>query len=98
MDRVQGRDQDVLSLGGVVVGEPRGRDGLADAAFPAREDVSHLRSLLEEFGKRGHMDPLQSAGPKRRSWDTRSNISRARSVSRIAMRSGIRTMKNDVLR
>src|SRR5712691_7435762 len=78
MDRVQGRDQDVLPLGGVVIRESGCRDGLADAAFPAREDVPHLRSLLDEFGKRGHMDPLQSAGPNRRSWDTRSIMSRPR--------------------
>src|SRR5207245_10286685 len=40
VDGIQGRDQDVLSLGCAVVREPGCRNGLSDAAFPTGEGVT----------------------------------------------------------
>ena len=55
--RVQGRDQNILSLGRIVVRESGSRNGFSDAALPAGEDVAHLRSLFEELGEGRHGKP-----------------------------------------
>src|SRR5205823_5477961 len=94
--RIQGCEQDPIPLRSVMVGQPGRRDRLPDASLAAREDVTHLGSLREQFWNSRDGRPPHKEEPHWRSCE--SNISSARSVSRIAMRSGIRTMKNEVRR
>src|SRR5207247_6841162 len=73
--RIQGCEQDPLPLRSVMVGQPGRRDRLPDASLAAREDVTHLGSLSEQFRHRRDGRPPHNAGPNRRSCETFSIMS-----------------------